>query len=283
MAKKVVLVLVVVAFLLGFVAALPSTALGESPDISRLIPFIRMGGGTPSLFDGQSTGKGMLFAYDLGVNSQQVGIIFGYGLQYGALSSGEWTIDDSGAISGGGCAIAVLMPGFYPEFTILDGRYEIYNLPGIQQDSWTKKLVSERVQEQTAHYGCTYTLSDVQIWNQDGTASPLSSARLAATTATAAPAATTVAYATTAAPAATAPAAERRISGANQSIPFSEGESVYGWRIVLDNGFGCDGGECYLPSAPVGGTVTSGVVNPWKEEIPTNTTPWSGTANRPSG
>jgi len=68
----------------------------------------------------------------------------------------------------------------------------------------------------------------------------------------------------------------RRPSGANQTIRFSQGEKVYGWKIVLDSGAICDGGECYLPSAPAGGEVTSGVVNPWEEEIPANTTQWNG-------
>ncbi len=59
----------------------------------------------------------------------------------------------------------------------------------------------------------------------------------------------------------------RRESGQNNSIAFNPGEMVYGWQIVLVDGRRCDGGECFLTSAPVAGIVTSGVVNPWATEI----------------
>ena len=61
--------------------------------------------------------------------------------------------------------------------------------------------------------------------------------------------------------------AERRETGQEKALPFSEGEGVYGWRIVLDDGRTCDGGGCYFPSAPSAGTVTSGVINPWADEV----------------
>lgn len=293
--KKVlsyVLAVVITVAIVG--VALPNGfAFGQSPTtLSQLVPFIRSGGGVPTLFDAQSTGKGELHAYDLGVNEGQLGIVFGYGMEFAGLSSGQWTIADDGTISGGGCAMAVLEPGWYPMYVILDGRYEIYNLPGISQDSWQKKLVAERIAEQGQHYGCSYTMAEVEIWNPDGTASPFLSAvtASAATTAPAvAPAATAAptVEAATAAPAATvAPAAERRLSGENQTIDFAQGESVYGWKIQLDNGYTCDLGECYLITAPAAGKVTSGVVNPSEDEISSiaKGNPWEGQSNRqPAG
>ena len=281
--KKVVglIAAVVVVFVLGFVAGMPGVVLGQSPDITRLVPFIRMGGGVPTLFDAQSTGKGVIAAFDLGVNPGQLSIVFGYGLQYRDTVSGQWTISDDGTISGGGCALAVLEPGWYPSFVILDGRYEIYDLPGIQQNDWQRKLVAERVAEQATHYSCSgKTLADVLIWNEDGTITSFATAVLAATRpATVSQAATTVVE--TAATAVSA-SADRRPSGSDQSIAFAAGESVYGWRIQLDNGNVCDGGECFLTAAPTNGTVTSGVVNPWPDEVSSaaRANPWNGTANR---
>ena len=80
-----------------------------------------------------------------------------------------------------------------------------------------------------------------------------------------------------AAPPANAPAAGERVpSGQNKTAAFVTGDEVYGWEIVLTDGRKCTGGECYLPSAPVGGTVLSGVVNPWDDEVPASTLakPW---------
>lgn len=75
-----------------------------------------------------------------------------------------------------------------------------------------------------------------------------------------------------AAPTPTAPALganglPRRESGQNNTIAFNPGEMVYGWRITFSDGRMCDGGQCFVTSAPLAGTVTSGVVNPWSSEI----------------
>jgi hypothetical protein len=59
----------------------------------------------------------------------------------------------------------------------------------------------------------------------------------------------------------------RRETGQGNTLAFNPGEMVYGWWIVLVDGRTCDGGNCFLTSAPVAGTVTSGVVNPWTTEI----------------
>lgn len=63
------------------------------------------------------------------------------------------------------------------------------------------------------------------------------------------------------------PVTNRRETGQNASLHFNPGESAFGWKIVLDDGRVCDGGNCVLRNAPTGGTVTSGVINPWDTEI----------------
>jgi len=280
---------VVVVFALGYVAhAAPAVAFGDSPvSLGNLVPFIRSGGGVPSLFDAQSTGHGVLYSEDLGVNPGQIAVVFGYAIQYRELSAGSLELASDGTVTGGGCAIVAFFPGFYRNLVILDGRREVYNLPGINAGFWQKKLVVDRVAEQASHYECSTALEDVPLWNEDGTASPFLSA-VTASVATVAPTASAAVEAEAATPAATAqdatPAAlERRVSGDNLTIRFSAGETVYGWKIVMDNGAICDLGECYLPSAPTGGQVTSGVVNPWENEVPSSTQPWDGLTTRPAG
>lgn len=78
----------------------------------------------------------------------------------------------------------------------------------------------------------------------------------------------------TPAPAVQASVKERRPTGEGKTLQFNVGESVFGWEIVLSNGKKCSGGGCYLTLAPVGGTVLSGVVNPWKEELPVGIKVW---------
>jgi len=96
--------------------------------------------------------------------------------------------------------------------------------------------------------------------------------------ATATPTATVEPTATSTAKATAIPTATplpRRETGEGNSLVFSAGEAVYGWKIVLlPSGRTCDGGLCWLPVAPEGGIVTSGVINPWSEEIPPEVTPW---------
>lgn len=70
------------------------------------------------------------------------------------------------------------------------------------------------------------------------------------------------------------PTPERRVTGDGGSLVFQAGEEVFGWKIMLlPSGRTCDGGNCWLPSAPEGGVVTSGVVNPWSSET-VGITPW---------
>jgi len=50
--------------------------------------------------------------------------------------------------------LVILMPGWYEDFSITDGRYEIYNLPSADPSGWTQVLIDQRVAEQATHYGC---------------------------------------------------------------------------------------------------------------------------------
>ena len=112
--------------------------------------------------------------------------------------------------------------------------------------------------------------SGTQVWVPiPPTATPTATATattIATATVEATVAPTATATATVAPTATTTP--ERRESGPGQTIIFSKGESVVGFTIeLLPSHQKCDGGGCYLPVAPEGGIVTSGVVNPWSTEV----------------
>jgi len=68
----------------------------------------------------------------------------------------------------------------------------------------------------------------------------------------------------------------RIATGQDKTARFNKGDVVWGWKIVLSNGKTCDGGNCYLDSAPTAGTLTSGVINPWSGEVPASVKakPW---------
>ena len=99
----------------------------------------------PELFDAgeDPAGEADSGLFDIGVNANQLGIVFGWDLSWGENS-----------IEGEGCEIVVLSGGWYENFEILDGRYEIYTLPSSDIDGWTKVLIDQRVAEQATHYGC---------------------------------------------------------------------------------------------------------------------------------
>ena len=66
----------------------------------------------------------------------------------------------------------------------------------------------------------------------------------------------------------------RRTSGDGSTAYFCQGEEVFGVDILLRDGSSCGGGSCWLPSAPLGGWVQTGVVEPWDGEVPAGTEPW---------
>lgn len=100
---------------------------------------------SPKLFDAgeHPAGESTPGFFDIGVNPNQIGIVFGWDLNW-----------NENSISGEGCEIVILPPGWYENFQMLDGRYEIYDLPSSDIAGWTEVLVSQRVAEQATHYGC---------------------------------------------------------------------------------------------------------------------------------
>lgn len=189
----------------------------------------------PVLFDAQSTGKEYTASYDIGVKSGQVGIVFGYAVNWKDKSSG-----------GHGCALVWLQPGWYPAFRITDGRYEVYNLPVSDPAGWIKVLVEQRAQEQATNYSCpSKTFNDVPVWTSTIPSPPTE-------------------------PTAPTTARERQPTGVGKTLRFQAGDRVVGYRIVLDNDKKCEGG-CRLWDKPatVAGSVTDGVVNPWNTEVTT--------------
>lgn len=228
----------------------------------------------PVFFEGQSTGKEYRASYDVGVKPAQVGIAFGYAIQWQGRSLGFPTDE---------CGLVVLLPGWYEKLSLTDGRYEVYDLPSSAQDFWIRDLARQRMEEQQNHYGCSEK-KDVPVWDSDKPAivwsivtPPALTVTSTATTAT--KATPTVALTTrpgTPSPTATPTVTTARVrvpSGKDGSVKFVRGDSVMGWKIVMDDGKTCEGG-CFLPSAPGPGTVFDGVVNPWPQEIPQGQKAW---------
>ena len=108
----------------------------------------------PELFDAgdQPAGDGV-GKFDIGVNPGQIGIVFGVDLNW-----------DGNSISGTGCEMVLLEEGWYENFSIVDGRYEIYDLPSSDPEGWIEVLATERVGEQHNHYGCPAE-KQIPIWS----------------------------------------------------------------------------------------------------------------------
>lgn len=229
----------------------------------------------PEFFEGQSTGKEYRASYDVGVKPDQVGIAFGYAIHWQGRSLGFPTDE---------CGLVVLLPGWYEKLSLTDGRYEVYDLPSSAQDFWIRDLARQRMEEQQNHYGCSEK-KDIPVWDSDKPAIVWSIVAPPALTVTST--ATTVTKATptvalTTRPGTPSPTATptmttarvRVLSGKDGSVKFVRGDSVVGWKIVMDDGSKtCEGG-CFLPSAPGPGTVFDGVVNPWPQEIPQGLKAW---------
>jgi hypothetical protein len=83
----------------------------------------------------------------------------------------------------------------------------------------------------------------------------------------------------TAMPAATSAGTRQNLpTGVGNSAPFYQGETVWGFRIILANGVTCTGGDCYLINAPMDGTLVDGMINP--NSVPAHVTTWDGTTNK---
>jgi len=127
-------------------ATIQASALEPTAGATTVVPVATPNAlASPVLFDAgeDPAGEKDPGLFDIGVNADQIGIVFGWNLSWGENS-----------IEGEGCEMVVLPHGWYENFEILDGRYEIYTLPSSDPTGWTKVLVDQRVAEQAAHYGC---------------------------------------------------------------------------------------------------------------------------------
>jgi hypothetical protein len=95
-------------------------------------------------------------SFDIGVKSDQIGIAFGWHLRWPKAEL------DAG---GEGCDLVILTPGWYENFQVLDGRYEVYDIPSNDYDGWVEVLGQQRADEQSANYSCpTKTFEDLPQW-----------------------------------------------------------------------------------------------------------------------
>lgn len=93
---------------------------------------------------------------DVGVNPGQIGSVFGWHI---AWPKGEL---DAG---GEGCDLVILTPGWYENLLILNGRYEVYDVPSADYSGWVEVLGQQRAEEQAAHYSCpSKSFEDIPQW-----------------------------------------------------------------------------------------------------------------------
>lgn len=93
---------------------------------------------------------------DVGVNPGQIGLVFGWHIAWpkGKLDAG-----------GEGCDLVILTPGWYENLLVLDGRYEVYDVPSADYPGWVEVLGQQRAEEQASHYGCpSKSFEDIPQW-----------------------------------------------------------------------------------------------------------------------
>lgn len=183
-----------------------------------------------------------LGSFDIGVMDGQIGVVVGVYVNYGPLEAGDPNWEDRQDDSGTGCALVGLMPGFYQDLAIVDGRYIVYHLPERDQDGWANVLVEQWSKMQEQAYDCPEGIKHAEAWSAD--------------------------------PYETSWESRRRQSGEDFLIPFYEGDTVFGFSVYrgeveYEVGVGhegdlvCDGGNCYLPEAPWDGWCGGCWVNSW--------------------
>jgi len=95
-------------------------------------------------------------SFDVGVNEGQIGLAFGWHIRW---LEGEM---DAG---GDGCDLVILTPGWYENLEMLDGRYEVYDVPSSDYSGWVGVLGQQRADEQEVHYGCPEkSFADLPQW-----------------------------------------------------------------------------------------------------------------------
>ncbi len=117
-------------------------------------------------------------SFDIGVNEGQIGLVFGWHVRW--LQGGANTakvescllpqdimedFEDFKKRTGCGCGLVILTPGWYENLEVLDGRYEVYDVPSSDYLGWVEVLGEQRADEQEAHYGCPGKLfTDLPQW-----------------------------------------------------------------------------------------------------------------------
>ncbi len=144
-----------------------TTATIATPVPTTPAPIDKTGNGlvNPVLFDaGNSPPEEKGGSFDIGVKENQVGVVFGYGIKWD--KGGK----DLGADGG---KLVILRPGWYENLWILDGRYEVYDVPSGDYEGWLKVLGTQRADEQTADYGIVKKqFSDIPQWTSPVVAPP---------------------------------------------------------------------------------------------------------------
>ena len=208
---------------------------------------------------------------DVGVHSDQIGLVFGVVVDWPKGNKEDAT---------GRCDLVILNPGWYEDLHLVDGRFEVYAI-GSDRAGWIKNLGEQRAKEQQDNYNCSAkSFGDIPQWSSDIKSPPTGVNFQGPTSGTQQPAAqNTPTPSSGSSQAQPQPAAAPQTQGGQPSSTcetvnckerrgagtFSAGEAVYGYSIRLNSG--TTHSQCWLENAAAGGTVTDGVINPWKTEV----------------
>lgn len=205
-------------------------------------------------------------SYDVGVHVDQVGIVFGVDISW----NGNGPFD-------GRCDMVVLAPdNWFENLHLLDARAEVYTVPSGDIPGWQKVLTNQRAAEQEADYSCPHkTAADVPVWSSGIVSPPNPAAGHGSSTSAMGSGSSGSSSSSTSGSGSTSSNCavpetvdcKARISTADagrRSIPFAKGDAVYGYLIKAG---GRSYTNCWFKSAPGGGSVTDGVIHPWRDEV----------------
>ncbi len=197
----------------------------------------------PTLFDADSCAPEMGWcSFDIGTKEGQITLVFGVDLKWGTGLRAQ---------PSNRCEVVVLTEEtWFENFGLRDARYEVYQTAeGSWYAGWLQTLVSQRLAEQAGNYTCPNDVGHVKVWDadteefislEDSTLWPNDDAT------------TTIVE------------GEWTPTGEDGTLSFEAGWSVIGWEIAIGDTTYSD---CYFASAPAAGTVTSGVIWPYEDEI----------------
>ena len=202
----------------------------------------------PEIIDGCS--------FDVGVHDDQVGLAFGV-----TVAWPEGNIQDQN----GRCDLAILSPGWYENLFLRDGRFEVYTI-GSDRTGWITNLTTQRADEQTGDYDCPRkSYDDIPVWTSDINSPPDNVNWQQPDTSSNVEPQGNIGQAPAPVPAQQSSCDTVNCQTRRGAGRFEAGEAVYGYAIALDNGQTFN--QCWMQSAPSGGNVTDGVVNPWNDEV----------------